>query len=328
MSSRAGVSVGTVSNVLNAPYLVSSDTRTRVLAAIADLDYHPNRTARSLQAQKTGLIGYRLPDPGVSPALDVFLHQLVVTAAGHGLGIALFTSRPGQGETDAYREMIRIGAVDGFILSETNYQDRRVDLLTDLGFPFATFGRTVHQSPHPWVDVDGAAGMAAVVGHLVELGHRRIALMAWPEGSETGDTRVEGFKDGMATAGLAVDGDLVIRTANGFDEGRVAGGNLLDRTQPPTAIVTVQDELALGAMSAVVERDLRPGRRLAITGFDDSQAAALSIPGLTSVRQPFDEVAEMLVGLLVDRLAGQGQPPRTVLLAPRLVTRASTLGAS
>ena len=325
---RAGVSVGTVSNVLNAPHLVSASTRSKVLKAIEELGYRPNRVARSLQARKTQSIGYRLPDPGPGTALDVFLHQLVGTATAHGFAMTLFAPREGEEDLDAYLEVIRSGDVDGFVLSETNYADRRVEMLSEVGFPFAAFGRADHASPFPWVDVDGASGTAQAVDHLARLGHRRIALVAWPPGSESGDTRVNGFVDGMSVAGLEIDPDLVLRTGNGFEQGRVAGLKLLTSAEPPTAVVTVQDELGFGIITAATELGLRPGRDLAVTGFDDTAAAAFVWPGLTSVRQPLDEVARVLVDLLVDRLANPDKPPRTSLLHPSLIARNSTLGTS
>lgn len=326
VSDRAGVSVATVSNVLNAPHLVAPETRTRVMEAIDALGYRPNRAARSLQARKTQRIGYCLPNPGPQAALDVFLHQLVATATNHGFDLTLFAPRAGQDDLDAYREVIRAGDVDGFVLSETNYADPRVEMLSDLGFPFAAFGQADHPSPFPWVDVDGAAGLAEVVEHLAAKGHRRIALVAWPEGSESGDKRVEGFEQGMETAQLSIDPRLIKRVENGFLAGKTAGAELLDSVDPPTAIVTVQDELGFGAMVAISERGLKPGADVAVTGFDDTPAAAYVWPGLTTVRQPFDEVAQALVNLLVERLANPEESPGSTMLVPRLIVRGSTAG--
>ena len=326
VSDRAGVSVATVSNVLNAPHLVASGTRTKVMEAVEALGYRPNRAARSLQARKTQRIGYRLPDPGPQAALDVFLHRLVATATNHGFDLTLFAPRSGQDDLDAYREVIRSGDVDGFVLSGTNYADPRVELLSELGFPFAAFGQANHPSPFPWVDVDGAAGLADVVEHLASKGHTRIALVAWPEGSESGDRRVEGFQKGMNAAGLIIDPRLIRRVEDGFLSGKTAGGELLDLVDPPTAIVTVQDELGFGAMVAASERGRQPGLDLAVTGFDDTPAAAYVWPGLTTVRQPFDEVAQALVNLLVDRLGNPDGSPASAMFQPRLVVRGSTAG--
>lgn len=328
VSNRAGVSVGTVSNVLNAPHLVSSDTRSRVLDAIAELEYRPSRSARSLQAQRTYLIGYRLPDPGTSPVFDVFLHSLVARASEHGLEIVLFSPPTGQSDLDAYRRSVRSGDVDGFVISGTNYEDLRISLLTEAGFPFVAFGRAQSQRPFSWVDLDGAAGMVSVVGHLVELGHRCIGLVAWPPGSQTGDARIAGFRRAMSRAGLVTTPDLTIRVEEGFESGRQAGYQLLDRKQRPTAIVTVQDNLAFGVMAAAHEAGLKVGSDVAVTGFDDSGAAALTTPGLTTVNQPMDLVAESMIELLVAQLQSTATPHRGVLLVPELVVRASTTGGA
>ena len=328
VSDLAGVSVATVSNVLNAPHLVASNTRTKVMEIIEALEYRPNRAARSLQARKTQRIGYCLANPGPQAALDVFLHRLVATATNHGFDLNLFAPRPGQDDLEPYREVIRTGDVDGFVLSETNYADPRVEFLSELRFPFAAFGRADHPSPFPWVDIDGAAGLADVVGHLVSLGHRRIALLAWPEGSESGDNRVDGFESAVATAGLRLDPGLVRRVENGFLAGKAASAQMLGADDPPTAIVAVQDELGFGAMAAVSDRGLVPGRDVAVTGFDDTPAAAYVWPGLTTVHQPFEAVAEALIDLLVDRLENPDRAPGSVMLSPNLVIRGSTVGAA
>lgn len=328
VSNRAGVSVGTVSNVVNSPHLVSTETRSRVLDAIAELDYRPSRSARSLRAQRTYLIGYRLPDPGVSPALDVFLHSLVAGASEHGLEIVLFSPSGRQTDLDAYRKSIRSGDVDGFVLSETNYEDPRIALLTETGFPFVAFGRALAPRPFSWVDVDGAAGMMEVVDHLVGLGHQRIAIVAWPPGSESGDARVAGYFEAMAKAGLPVQSELMVRAEGGFESGREAGRDLLNLRRPPSAIVTVQDDLAFGVMAAAGDQGIRVGPDLAVTGFDDSTAAALSTPGLTSVRQPMELVAATLIDLLVSQLRDPETKRSGTLLAPHVVTRASTLSSA
>lgn len=326
VSDRAGVSVGTVSNVLNAPHLVSSGTRSRVLDAISELEYRPNRSARSLQAQRTYLIGYRLPDPGVSSALDVFLHSLVAGASEHGLEIVLFSSTE-HSDLGAYRASIRSGDVDGFVLSETNYEDPRIALLLEASFPFVAFGRALASKPFSWVDVDGAAGIMAVVDHLAGLGHQRIALVAWPPGSESGDPRVAGYVAAMARAGLAIDRELIVRADGGFESGRKTGWDLLSRRRRPTAIVTVQDDLAFGVMAAAADHGMGVGQDLAVTGFDDSPAAAMSTPGLTSVRQPMELVAARMIELLVSQLQDPQAQVSGSLLVPDVVIRASTLSS-
>ena len=325
VSRRAGVSIGTVSNALNAPHLVAEETRRRVMQAVEELDYRPNRAARSLAARRTHLIGYRLPDyvDGPNPTLDAFLHYLVTTAAVHGLELVLFAPQPGQSEVDAYREVIRRGAVDAFILSDTNYEDPRIEFLLEQEFPFAAFGRSRDAERFPWVDVDGAAGVERVVEHLAERGHTSIAMVAWPEGSESGDARLAGYRNAMEAAGLAPG--PVLRAANYLEEGRRCYRQLVTEADGTTAVVCVQDTLALGVMMEAVADGRKVGDELAVAGFDDTPMAALVSPGLTSVRQPFEQVGEALIEMLVERL-DEEDATRGVLLEPVLIPRASTTG--
>jgi DNA-binding LacI/PurR family transcriptional regulator len=324
VSERAGVSVGTVSNVLNAPHRVAPQTRERVLQVVSELGYRPNRAARGLQARRTYLIGYLLPEreTNVNTALDSFLHELVSTASPHGLEVVLFAPRTGQTGLEGYRDLIRRGDVDGFVLSETNYDDERIALLSRSGFPFVSFGRSLAEDPFAWVDVDGASGIADAVRHLLGAGHRRIALVAWPEGSESGDDRVAGYRRALTRAGVAANPLLEVRCLNGVDQGREAWRRLSLMDSPPTAVVAVQDQLAIGVVLQAQAMGLRPGVDLAVTGFDDTPAGALL--GLSSVRQPLREVCRLLVEHLVRRIEDPWADPGHDLVRPELVIRSSS----
>ena len=171
--------------------------------------------------------------------------------------------------------------------------------------PFAAFGRRFADGEvGSWVDVDGAAGVAAAVRHLAALGHRRIAFIGWPEGSGVGDDRYRGCVE--AAAGSDLDIVAVERSDNSIER-RSRGGRRACSPPPdaPPALVCVSDVLALGCDAAVRSAGLVPGRDIAITGFDDSPAAGLAAVSLTSVRQPLDEAGEHVVRLLVDQLAGR-----------------------
>lgn len=325
VGARAGVSVGTVSNVLNAPHLVAPTTRLRVQTAIDELGYRPSRAARSLQAKRTYLIGYRLPSSksGINETLDEFLHEMVATAGDHGLEVVLFGSS-GQDEVSALRELVSRGDVDGLVISETNYDDPRIDYLCELGFPFVSFGRSRAKRPFPWVDVDGAAGMAEVVRHLAERGHHRIGLVAWPEESESGDDRFEGYRRAVEELELDADSALVVRAELGFDEGRRAWARLASLATPPTAVACVADTLALGVMAGATASGLRVGLDLAVTGFDDTAACRFVEPDLTSVRQPMAAIGRLLVDLLVARLEGSEEGTQGIRVRPVLMPRRSS----
>jgi DNA-binding LacI/PurR family transcriptional regulator len=326
----AGVSRQTVSNALNTPDRLRPDTLARVRQAIDELGYQPNRVARSLRLRASGQIGYRL-DPGRSgtarAALDDFLHALAQAAQDAQHNLVIVTLDDDREELQAYADLMRAGGVDGFILSEVESDDVRPAWLLEHGIPFAAFGRSVDADRYSWVDVDGAAGTAAAVDHLVARGHEHIAFVGWPAGSMAGDARASGWADALRRHGL--DPRSVVRVVERVDQGAVAARQLLDGRDPPTAIVAVSDTLAIGCLTAARERGLavggpagRSGEALAIVGFDDSPTAALLTPSLTSVRQPLPEAGRALVAVLLDRV-GHG-PPRGQLLAPELVVRESS----
>jgi DNA-binding LacI/PurR family transcriptional regulator len=326
VSRAAGVSVSTVSNALNAPERVNEETRRKVVEAADRLGYRPNRAAQSLPKGRTFTIGYCIPAGRDGFFLDTFLHQITERASGADMDILLFTPHPGQAEVDTYREIIRRGAVDGFVLSGTTHDDERLGLLLDTKIPFVSFGRTDVGASHSWVDVDGRAGTRTVVEHLVGQGHSRIGMIGWPEGSISGDDRVTGFLEGLDRAGLEHDPALLVRAENDLAAGREAASVLLDADLPPSAIVTVQDLLAAAVVAELNARGLRAGSDVAVTGFDDSPPAVYSTPAITSVRQPIEEIGRTIVEFLIHDLEEGGGVPRTRLVDPELIVRESSRG--
>jgi DNA-binding LacI/PurR family transcriptional regulator len=329
VAKEAGVSIATVSYVLNDSRPVAKDTRQSVLQAAHRLGYRANITARNLQARETRLFGYswRPSPPGqFHPVLDRFLASVTHAAANHGYRLLTFTSNNIADELATYQEMMLVNQVDGFILTNTNIDDQRVARLLDAGFPFVSFGRANDQWDFAWVDVDGAAGLRLVTEHLIALGHQRIACLVWPEGSLTGRERLQGYLDAMANAGLAVEADWVMIAENTHDDAYLATQRLLALPPDlrPSAVVALTDLMAIGVMNAASNAGLTVGRDLAVTGFDDAPITRFLHPPLTSLSQPLDEVGERLVSMLVGVLRGQPVVEPRVLLLPKLVIRASS----
>lgn len=327
----AGVSRQTVSNVLNAPDLVKPETRRKVEAAIERLGYRPHASARRLRTRKSSTIGIRL-DPmtnGISGSvLDRFLHALTEQADARGLRVMLFTATDPADEVRQIQRLRDGADVDAFVLTSTFYDDPRTRWLTDNGVPFVTFGRPwgeddVDGAPHPWVDVDGYAGLRSATEHVLAQGFTRVAHLGWPSPSGTGDDRRRGWRDAMAATALtpAELDALELRAVEGVDAGRDAvRAHGLDGVD---AIVCASDSLALGAVLAV-------GRSVPVIGYDNTPVA--EAVGLSSVEQPLDQVAtgalELLFGpsgsTLVDTADADPDAPRAPrhrLVTPRLVIR-------
>lgn len=326
---EAGVSIATVSYVLNNSGAVSEPTRQRVLQAVERLGYRPSVLAQGLQARESRMIGYSwqpMPPDQFNPILEKFLHGMAEAAARHGYHVLAFPSTEPSDEITPYHEMIERDRVDGFILSNTNLDDPRIRYLLEADFPFVAFGRANPDWEFAWVDVDGADGVEQAVNHLLELGHTRIACLAWPEESLTGQYRLAGYRRAMAGAGLTVEPDQVIRTENYYRHAYRAVQPWL--AQPPdrrpTAIVALTDLMAMGVMNAAADAGVAVGRDLAVVGFDDSPIAGYLRPPLTSLRQPLVEIGELVVTMLIDLIAGETPSPARVLLKPQLVVRDST----
>ena len=325
---EAGVSRQTVSNALNSPHLLREDTLARVRRAIDVLGYSPNRAARSLRTRSSHLIGLRVdpaPEGTANALMDRFLHSLVESSKDAGYHVLLFSSEPEAADPLAgYDDLLRSTAVDAFVITDTYRGNPQARWLEGRGAPFVAFGRPWNEpaSTHPWVDVDGRAGVALAVEHLVERGHSRIAWVGWQKGSYIGEDRRCGWLETMHERGLSTS-RLSARGDDTVEFGRRAADALLD-SEAPTAFVCVSDTVAMGVLHTLSERNLRPGTDVAVVGFDDSIAAQVAPPGLTSVRQPLEQVAVEIVGLLGKRLGHKPIEQRGCLLTPTLTVRATT----
>ena len=321
----ARVSRQTVSNALNQPDVLRPETLAQVQAAIERLDYRPNRNARSLRTQRSGLIGFCAlrPEPDrLWTVLDRFLHAVTDAARRADYHVVVFTPENESQELETYASVLRTRSVDGFILTDVRAGDERPAWLSRYQAPFVSLGRTPDSSD-PWIDVDGAAGVAEAVDHLAALGHADIAFLGWPEGDRVGDDRVAGWHDAIGRHGLA-DRGTITRDHDTMTSAYRAGSHILDRPERPTAIIAASDTMAVGALRAARERGLTVGRDLALVGFDDTPSAPLVTPPLTSLAQPLEEVGRLLVENLVAQLAGQRPEPYQALLKPTLVVREST----
>lgn len=314
----AAVSRQTVSNVINNPELVASETAARVRAVISDLGYRPNRVARQLRTRRSQVIGLRVEQSNRISILDRFLHAVTDAATLVDHRLMLYTAQDDASEIAAFDELVGRWDVDGFVLTGSHADDPRRAHLAAAGIPHVAFGRPWGAVDDLWVDVDGAAGTRGATEHLLAHGHRRISFLGWPEGPGVGEDRLSGWRQAVRAAGL--DEQRVIRCANDLTEGRRAAAALLDTTEPvPTAVVCVSDALALGVLAELSARGLLAGVDLSVIGFDDTDMAG--VVGLTSVAQPLVEVAQRCVGVLLSAIHGEATADRAALLVPRLVVR-------
>jgi DNA-binding LacI/PurR family transcriptional regulator len=327
---EAGVSRQTVSNALNSPDLLRPDTLARVQQAIDKLGYSPNRAARSLRTRSSHLVGLRV-DPAVEDSanalMDRFVHSLVESTRVAGYHVLLFTADPGDAAIEPYDELLRSASVDAFVITDTFRANPHAAWLSRRGVPFVAFGRPWDEpgARHPWVDVDGRAGVVLAVDHLVERGHTRIAWAGWQKGSFIGEDRRSGWVSRMHEHGLSTS-RMSARGDDTLEFGARAAHALLDvpADDRPSAFLCASDTVAMGVLRALDERGLRAGRDVAVVGFDDSIAAQVSTPAMTSVRQPLEQVAVEVVRYLGELLAHRPIPEPGRVLAPTLSVRATS----
>lgn len=326
VAERAGVSRQTVSNAVNNPELLRPDTLERVREAIDEMGYSPNRAARNLRTRTSRLVGLRFTpaQEGTANALmDRFVHSLVEASDEAGYHVLLF---PGGDEEPllGYDRLLRSTAVDAFVVTDTYLGNPQAVWLAEQRAPFVAFGRPWDQpgARHPWVDVDGAAGAALATSHLLDRGHTRIAWIGWRKDSLLGEDRRSGWTSTMRERGLSTTG-LASRVEDSVASGREAAAVLLAEARP-SAFVCASDTLAMGVMQELHDRGLVAGRDVAVVGFDDSQVAQLVPPGLTSVRQPLEDVAVEIVKALQGLLATPPVSSPGVLLSPTLSVRGSS----
>ncbi|WP_107774813.1 LacI family DNA-binding transcriptional regulator [Nocardioides sediminis] len=326
VAERAGVSRQTVSNAVNNPDLLRPGTLERVRQAIEEMGYSPNRAARNLRTRTSQLIGLRVSpvQEGTANAMmDRFVHTLVETSALAGHHVLLFTGDD-EDPVAGYDNLLRSTAVDAFVVTDTYLGNPQAAWLAAQRAPFVAFGRPWDRASarHPWVDVDGAAGTRLATEHLVEQGHTRIAWIGWRKDSPIGEDRRSGWLTTMHEHGLSTTG-LASRVEDTVQSGGEAAAVLLDESAP-TAFVCASDTLAMGVLHTLWLRQLAPGRDIAVVGFDDSQVAQVYPVGLTSVRQPLEDVAVEIVRALQSLLSHQPTPEDGVLLTPTLVVRESS----
>lgn len=333
VANKAGVSYQTVSKVINNKATVSPETEERVMDAVRKLGYIPNHTAKSLRLQRTKTIGYSWepsPPDQTNPILDEFLQSMFRTAEVYGYYLLCFPfHHKEQKQVETYRSLYEAGRVDGFILSRVNYDDPCVNSLLESDVPFIAFGRPADASFFPYIDVDGALGIKMATNHLLNLGHTKIGVLAWPEDSRVGNNRMEGYFSAMNEAGIVVDDDWIRRGEGNFDTGNWLTTNLLELhgAKTPTAIIAMNDLMAIGAMTAIRSKGLEPGRDVAVTGFDDTPTARFLNPPLTTIRQPVTEIGKNLMFRFIKYLeTGRYIEPVCELVAPELIIRESTTG--
>jgi DNA-binding LacI/PurR family transcriptional regulator len=332
VAGAAGVSMGTASNAFNRPELLSEAMRERVLGEASRLGYAgPDPVARRLRTGRAGALGLiftdRLAYAFEDQAAVIFVGGVARALEESGSGLLLI---PTAESPEEGARVVRGAAVDGFIVFSSRGDDPRVLAALDRRLPTVVVDEP-HEPPAPWVGIDDRAAARAAAAHLVELGHRRVAVVAFgvdapdsePLSWDLTGARLEGYREALGAAWDA--GLLVAAPGTRPQTARPLLAGLLAADDPPTAVLAMSDALAAELMLEAAARGIDVPGQLSVVGFDDVPLAALADPPLTTVRQPNDEKGRVAARTLLDAVeADAPADPTRTLLPTELVVREST----
>jgi len=331
VAERAGVSIKTVSNVVNGYLHVRADTRDRVERAIRELQYRPNLSARSLRAARSGVVALALPELDV-PYFAELARHIVAAAETRGWTVLIDQTEGSRERERVVVDGIRRELIDGLIFSPLALTAGDLAGRSD-ATPMVLLGERIGGSDlvADHVVVDNVAAARAATSHLVELGRRRIAAIGAQQiaSGVTARLRLRGYRAALRRAGLGFDESLV-RPAPAYHraDGAAAMAALLDLPEPPDAVFCFNDLLALGALRTLLRSGVRVPEDIAVVGFDDIEDGRYATPTLSTVKPDKAEIARLAVELLADRLAGdRDTAPRELVAGHELVIRESTTGA-
>lgn len=327
VAATAGVSLGTVSNVLNSPDKVSPATRARVEEVMSQLGFVRNESARQLRAGTSRTLGYVMLDAG-NPFFTDVAEGIEGTAERAGLSLMLCDSRGNEDRERQHLALFQQQRVQGVLITPIDPDSDELESIRSRGTPLVIVDGTRRDSSFCTVAVDDVLGGRLAVEHLVDRGHRRVAYVGGPTLGQ-GRDRLEGARSAWRDAGLP-DSDLVVVNTEAlvFREGRRAGQRLagLSSTRRPTAAFCANDLVAIGLLQYAISAGWRVPADLAIVGYDDIEFAAAAAVPLTSVRQPRQDLGRAAAELALDEGTNPDHEHRSIVFTPELVARTSTSG--
>mgnify|MGYP001142016981 CR=1 FL=1 len=323
VAAAAGVSMKTVSRVLNHEPNVAQATRERVEAAVAELGYRPHQSARVLAGNRSYLIGLLYDNPSTNYLMEVELGALDTCLAHHYHLMLIPLKYEGGKVAGQLESLIGQTRIDGVLLTPPlTDTPELLSALETMRVPWASLSaRRANQ--RIGVIIDEQAAARDMVAHLVDLGHRHIAHIRGHPAHGASDWRMAGYRQGLESAGLPIVPGLIVEGLFSFESGHAAAVQLLDLPRPPTAIFAANDDMAAGAISAICERGFSVPADISVSGFDDTPIATQIYPALTTVRQPSRDMGRVAAQELLKAIRSP-KDGETVVMPYELQLRRST----
>ncbi len=321
---EAGVSLMTVSRVVNNKGEVSEATRQRILKVIEKLGYRPSGIARSLATSRTGTIGLIVPDIS-NPFFADLAKGVEKVAYSEGYNVFLCSTEENPQRELKVLESLAEYRVDGVLLCSSRLDEEH--LVNSLGFFYSAVlvNRALERRDLAvgTVMVDDVRGGEIATLHLINEGRKRIGFLAGPETSHSGRNRFKGYRTALDQAGIPYDPEVVLHCASNVEGGYEAAKTLLSKNSDVTALFCYNDLVAVGALRACNEMGVKVPDDVSVVGFDDIMLAGLVTPGLTTCRIQREELGERSATMLLEQMGGCSGHCETVVLVPELVVRES-----
>lgn len=321
VAEKAGVSVTTVSRVINENLRVRQDTRERVYRVIKELGYVPNAMARGLTLGKTRTIGLILPE-----IADGFFSQVIrgadETAVMNDFHLLVSTFHSHRSDEELSVRLMSEGRVDGLILMDPTLSDDFLMRFHRGSVPIVVLCKKTKYTNCKYIIIDDFQGAYQAVVHLIKHGYKRIAIIGGPSDNYDASQRLAGYKSAIKDYNIRLNSEYIVDGNFRWEGGESAMHTLLDLAQPPDAVFAANDPMAIGAMEAVKKRELVVPKDMAIVGFDDIELSRLVTPPLTTVHLPMYELGAMAVKNVMRILKG-GNVRRRNILKTGLVVRKS-----
>jgi LacI family transcriptional regulator len=326
VAAAAGVSLGTVSNVMNRPEVVSSGTRERVERAMSELGFVRNESARQLRAGTSRTLAYVMLD-GSNPFFHDVAQGIEMAAEDADLSLFVCNSNSRTEREEIHLDRLMQQRVQGILITPINPVTPALDEVARRGIPVVIVDRPNESGEFCSVAVDDVFGGRIAVEHLIDKGHTRVAFIGGPEALGQVRERLQGAREVWEEAGLPADDLIHLPTSTlSVGEGRSAGERLagLPSRRRPTAAFCANDLVALGLLQQAIGAGLTVPADLAIVGFDDIEFAAAAAVPLTSVRQPRQELGRTAAALVLDEATNPQHEHQQAVFIPELIARAST----
>jgi LacI family transcriptional regulator len=310
--------------VINNTGYIREETRQRVLAAAEELGYVPNRLASSLRSRHTNVLALVLADIS-NPFFTLIARGVEDAASDQGYMVIYCNTDESVEEEQKYIDLLLQNRVDGILLVPAGSGSATIQTVQRNGTPVVVIDRRVSDSGVDSVRGDSFGGAYALGRLLLDLGHRRIAMLNGPPGVSTADERQAGFNLSLDEAGVLAGQRISLSGRFSIDSGRDMALQALALEPPPTALLAANNFIALGVLQAVQERGLRVPEDIALAGFDDLPDALVAFPFLTVAVQPAYEMAQKATHLLLERVAGTGPAEcQEIIMPTRLIVRQSS----